>query len=619
MCGITGIYGNFSSLEEKIKGMNDALQHRGPDAEGYFFDPQRGLALGHRRLSILDLSTHANQPFHSKCGRYVMVYNGEVYNYKEIAQELDVAMTTHCDTEVIIEAYVKWGEAFIHKLNGMFALAIYDKQTFKLQLFRDRFGIKPLFYYFDGKNFGFASETKALFDILGNRELNLEAVKDYLFLEYIPNGQSIFKNVHKLKAGHKLSYTTDGVHVVKYYDLLDKFNPGEKNEQDSKEELKERIRKSVQMRRISDVPVGAFLSGGADSSLICAVFQENSDNPINSFNIGFDNAQFDESGYATEVANHLQTNHEMVRASQDESLKMLDHVIDFYDEPFASTSAFPTMLVCEKAKENVTVALSGDGGDELFMGYGYYRWMDRFNKVSSFGGYAARKLTASVLSLMDNRSKRAASVLDYDDPKTAWLHIWSQEQYMFSQKEISQLIGNEYKNQSLLDDWNEISQMDCHFHEKVSLFDIKNYLADNLLYKVDIASMRSSLEVRVPFLDHNVVEMALNLPVDYKIRGNEQKYIQKKILEDYLPSDLIYRQKWGFPAPISDWLKGNLSYLLEKTLNAKVIERQGIFNSPFIKKLKGDYLSGRDFLYRRIWALIFFQLWYKKNVDNQLF
>ncbi len=618
MCGIAGLYGEFQGQEITIKHMTNELAHRGPDAEGFFFDPVNGLALGHRRLSILDLSDYANQPFHSKCGQYIMIYNGEVYNYKEVAKFLDVELTTNCDTEVVIEAFAKNGIDFVHRLNGMFAMAIYDKKTGALHLYRDRFGIKPLFYYFDGVNFAFASETKALLRILKQKKINKQALKDYLFLEYIPGGQSIFNGIHKLKAGHRLTFKDGKIKIQQYYNILNRLNPQNMSQQESHNQIKTLLKDSVDRRRVSDVPIGAFLSGGADSSLVCALFQEISDQPIHSFNIGFENAQFDESYYAQQVANHLNTHHDMLHATQEESLKMLDDVITYYDEPFAATSAFPSMLVCRKARNKVTVALSGDGGDELFMGYGYYRWMDRFATVSKFGGYAARKAIASILSSLDNRSRRAAQVFDYDDDESAWLHIWSQEQSMFSQKEISHLLLSDYKNSSLLNDWKEIRSLDCDLYTKISLLDIKNYLADNLLYKMDIASMRSGLEVRVPFLDHNLVEAAINLPTKYKINGRTQKYVQKKILEDYVPKELIYRKKWGFPAPIKDWLHADLNYLFDLTLSKQVLRRQDIFNPNWVQHLVNEFKSGRSYHFNKVWALIFFQLWYKKNIDGTI-
>lgn len=618
MCGIAGLYGDFQNQKITIKHMMSGLAHRGPDAEGFFFDPANRLVLGHRRLSILDLSDHANQPFHSKCGRYVMVYNGEVYNYKEVAKSLDVELTTYCDSEVVIEAFAKNGIDFVHQLNGMFAMAIYEKKTGVLHLYRDRFGIKPLFYYFDGVNFAFASESKALLETLKQKKINDQALKDYLFLEYIPGGQSIFDGIHKLKAGHRLTFKDRKIEIDQYYNILDRLNPQNISERESYDQIKALLKGSVDRMRVSDVPIGAFLSGGADSSLVCALFQEISDQPIHSFNIGFENAQFDESYYAQQVANHLNTHHDRLHATQEESLKMLDDVISYYDEPFAATSAFPSMLVCRKASNKVTVALSGDGGDELFMGYGYYKWMDRFTTVSKFGGYAARKAVATILSSLDNRSRRAAQVFDYDDNESAWLHIWSQEQSMFSQKEISHLLLSDYKNSTLLKDWKEIRSLDCDLYTKISLLDIKNYLADNLLYKMDIASMRSGLEVRVPFLDHNLVEAAINLPTQYKINGRAQKYIQKKILEDYLPKELIYRKKWGFPAPVKDWLHADLNYLFDLTLSKQVLKRQDIFNPNWVQHLVNEFKNGRSYHFNKVWALIFFQLWYKKNIDGTI-
>lgn len=622
MCGIAGYFspeGRFN--KQHLQTVTNSLTHRGPDASGYFIE--NAVGFGHRRLSIIDLSEAANQPFFSRNKRFVVVFNGEIYNFNEIEKELkevekNFHPNTNSDTEIITEAFAVWGIEFVHKLNGMFTIAVYDREEKTLFLFRDRMGIKPVYYHYDGSNFVFASELKALTKIGIDKTLNLNALKDYLFLEYVPGEQTIFKNIRKLSAGYFLKISEQDFEKKQYYNIADKYLENTANTEDYyKEQFIEHLRKSVKYQSISDVPIGAFLSGGTDSSLICSVFQEQNLQPVNTFTIGFDEKEFDETAYAEKVAEILKTNHSLTRVGEKEALEIAEQVCDFYDQPFAAPSTIPSYIVCKKARQNVTVALSGDGGDELFMGYGYYNWQKRIEKLSTLGGYPARKLAAFMLSLLDNQSKRAARIFDYADHQNIWLHIWSQEQYMFSENEISSLFAEEYKHTTLSQDWEKISSMKIHPFEQIALFDIKHYLADNLLYKMDIASMASSLEVRVPYLDHNLAEFAVNVPLEYKIKGKEQKYLMKKSLEKYLPDDLIYRKKWGFPAPLGTWLQTDLSFMIKKYLSKKELEKHGLFNQNFIENLVSKFRKEETFHYKRIWALIVFQMWFNRYIQNE--
>jgi asparagine synthase (glutamine-hydrolysing) len=620
MCGIAGYFSPEARFQKQhLETLTSVLAHRGPDASGYFIE--NAVGLGHRRLSIIDLSESANQPFFSRNNKYVLVFNGEIYNYKEIEAEIKIVdknfqPKTTSDTEIITEAFAIWGIDFVHKLNGMFTIAVYDRQEKSLLLFRDRMGIKPVYYYCDGKNFVFASEIKALTKIGLDKTLDLNALKDYFFLEYIPGEQTIFKNIRKLSAGFFLKISEKGLEKKQYYDITDKYlEKTENSEEYYKERFIEQLKKSVKYQSISDVPIGAFLSGGTDSSLICSIFQEQNTQPVNTFTIGFDIKEFDETSYAGKVAEILKTNHNLTHVREKEGLELVEHLCDFYDQPFAVTSTIPSYIVCKKAKQHVTVALSGDGGDELFMGYGYYNWQKRIEKINSFGGYHVRKIASSLLGMLDNRSKRAARIFDYTNDENSWLHIWSQEQYMFSEKEISTLFHTDYQHSTLSAEWAKISSMDMHPFEQIALFDIKNYLADNLLYKMDIASMASSLEVRVPYLDHNLVEFAVNVPLKYKIKNGEQKYLMKSVLEKCLPNDLIHRKKWGFPAPVGNWLQSDMSYLIDKYLNAEQLNKHQLFNLDFVNSLITKFRKGEDFHYKRIWALIIFQMWFNKYME----
>jgi len=617
MCGISGFFSPKQKFtKEHLLKMTQRLGHRGPDAEGIFQDDV--CALGQRRLSVIDLSEDANQPMISQNKRYILCFNGEIYNFQEIANTLDVNLKTSSDTEVLLELYVQRGLEALQELNGMFAIALYDKLEQSLYLFRDRIGIKPLYYTYDGENLAFASETKALLELPIDKTLNLEALKDYFFLEYIPGDQSIFKSIHKLSQGYYLKVDRQGFEIKQYYNIYEKidFEGKDKGEQHYKEGFVEKLEKSIQYRSISDVPIGAFLSGGTDSSLICSIFQKQNQQPINTFTIGFDVASFDESVYAEQVSTHLNTKHQLDRINAEDSLAKVNQIVKHYDEPFAVPSTIPSLLVSEKARGKVTVAMSGDGGDELFMGYGYYFWYDRIKKVSNVGGYAARKLVSSLFAGLDNRKQRAGRVFDYKDFSKIWLHIWSQEQYMFSEKEISQLFNEKYEHETTWKEWQKIDKLPLHTFEKISLFDINNYLANNLLHKIDIASMANSLEVRVPFLDHNLVEYALNIPHQYKIQGKEQKYLMKKTLIDYLPKELVYRKKWGFPAPVGVWLKKELAFLIDKYLSENRVQKQGIFNYKPIQKMILEFKHGKDYHYKRIWALLTFQMWYDEYLGD---
>jgi asparagine synthase (glutamine-hydrolysing) len=613
MCGITGFISLNHNREHLVK-MTNSLKYRGPDAEGYYFDDKETVGLGHRRLSVIDLSISGNQPMNSHCERYVIAFNGEVYNFNSIKKKLNRSWKSNSDTEVVLEAFVEYGKDFVHQLNGMFAIAIWDKEEKKLHLFRDRFGIKPLLYYFDGASFAFGSELKSLLSLSFPRVLNKEAVKDYFFLEYIPQDQTVFKNYFKLKPGqHLIINEQKELEIKTYYQLSDQLKEKEKiSERDAKEQFKEQLTNSIQLRKISDVPIGSFLSGGADSSLICSVFQEKSNTQIETFNIGFDVAEFDESAYATKVAKHLKTKHHYHLVSEQIAKDKISSIVDFYDEPFAVPSVIPTMILSEQTKQNVTVALSGDGGDELFMGYGYYNWHTRIEKLKKVGGKFGVKAASQLLKASNNRGKRAGRVMDIPDFGNSWQHIWSQEQYMFTEKEIAQLFSEPYKHVSTHENWKKIDSLGLQPFEKIGLFDIENYLANDLLHKVDIASMSAGLELRVPFLDHNLVEFALNLPIEHKIKEGEQKYLVKKLLEDYLPKDLIYRKKWGFPAPVGHWMQSDLAYLIENYLGKKMIDKVGLFNYSFIENLVKEFKQGTFHHYKRIWALIVFNMWYEK-------
>lgn len=620
MCGITGFISfNEQFSESDLHQITNPLKHRGPNAKGYFFDNTCGL--GHRRLSILDLSDRANQPMYSQNKRYVMVFNGEVYDFQEIAKTLAIQLKTTSDTEVVLESFAQKYVNFLHDLNGMFALAIYDTFEQSLYLFRDRIGIKPLYYYFDETypdRLVFASELKSITELSTiPKEVNLEAVKDFLHLGYIPNPKSIYKNIHKLPAGSWLKLSQkEGVVIEKYWDLRKKIYdaPTQKKlnilnkEEEAEKQLKKLLHKSLEYRLISDVPLGVFLSGGIDSSTVAAVASKELSLPINTFSIGFEENTFNEATYAKEVAKHIQSNHYELYVSIQDAKKLIPELINFYDEPFADASAVPTFIVSKFAKERVTVALGGDGGDELFFGYGMYLWAKRLQKSFWKG---MRKPTATMLKMLKgNKYQKASHLFRYPNKQEIAHHIFSQEQHYFGRLEIENLMTNapQTSYSRLVNFPRELTAM-----EKQAFFDLEFYLPDDLLVKVDRASMQNSLEVRVPMLDHRIIEFALNLNPELKYKKGESKYLLKKILYQYLPKKLFDRPKRGFSIPLIEWLQGDLSFLIDEYLNEEVIKRFGIIKYEEVVKYKEKFKKGRTYIYGRLWALIVLHQFLVKN------
>ena len=615
MCGITGFISNNFKKTDLVK-MTDALSHRGPDASGCFFDSHQGVALGHRRLSILDLSENANQPMYSHCKRYIMVYNGEVYNFDELRKKIiNINWKTKSDTEVILEAFAKWKFDFINKLNGMFAIAIYDKIEGSIHLFRDRMGIKPLYYYHNNDEFIFASEIKAIKKLKLNLSIDHDSIYSYLHLGYIAGDRSIFNEIKKVETGTLMTFKNNKLKCKRYWSTSLLFEKKTNTDfQTTKLKLKELIVDSVNKRLVSDVPVGTFLSGGTDSSLITAIAQKQSFQKINTFSIGFKEAKYNESIHAKKVANYLNTNHTEFIISENEAINELEKIIEHMDEPFADSSVLPTMMVSKMARKYVTVCLSGDGGDEQFMGYGAYNWANRLRNPILWN---LRYPIFKFLKLsIKNQNKRGALV--FKSPKGNWKsHIFSQEQYLYSEAEIKKIL-KVTTNSDLINQMNfDIAKKrKLTPSESQALFDLNNYLVDDLLVKVDRCSMYSSLECRVPLLDHNIVEFCLNIDENIKIKNGNQKYLLKQILFDYIPEEIMDRPKWGFSIPLEKWLKKDLRYLIEKYLNEEVINEINVLNYIVVSNIKKRYFNGESYLYNRIWSLIVLIKFLKENVGQ---
>jgi asparagine synthase (glutamine-hydrolysing) len=615
MCGIAGFVSK-QYKEENLKSMTNALRHRGPDAEGFYFDENIGIALGHRRLSILDLSENGNQPFFSKDKRFITIYNGEVYNYRETALKYAINPQTSTDTEVIVERFAKDGEKSIADFNGMFALAIWDTIAEKLYLIRDRVGIKPLYYYFDGENFAFASEIKGLVQLPIDKSLDYTAIANYLYLGFFPQEQSIFKHIKKLPAGCIGTLEKNSFSIKSYWTLESGISQKSlKNEQEAKKQLKELLIASVQGQMISDVPLGTFLSGGIDSSLVTAIAQHISTQPIKTFSIGFKEAKFNEANYARSVAQYLKTDHHEFILSKDDALDKIQDLLDVYDEPLNDGSAVATLLVSEMARKHVTVTLSGDGGDELFLGYNTHTWAKRLDnpivKTIKYPLSIALKLTGN------KRLQNASEVLNYTNSARIKSHVFSQYQYLFSEKALNNLL---LENEGVdFEENTPKTQRALSKKEGQAFFDFSHYLKDGLLVKVDRASMFYGLETRVPLLDHNIVEFAFNLDESLKYKSGEAKYLLKQVLYDFIPASYFNRPKQGFSIPLEYWLKTDLRYLIEEYLSEESVRAINICRYDAVKSLKEAYLNGNNYDFKRLWGLILLHKWLHENTGRVLF
>jgi asparagine synthase (glutamine-hydrolysing) len=606
MCGISGFFQTGRTLQEShLKEMTDIQAHRGPDAAGYYFNEICGL--GHRRLSILDLSDAANQPFWSADGKAVMVYNGEIYNYQEIAADLGMKMRTTSDTEVILEAFLKWGPECVHRFNGMFAFAVFKPETDELFLCRDRMGIKPLYVYHQDGITVFSSELKGILALRPSIQLSLDktAVRDYLHLGYVPEPLTISREVKKFPSGSYATVNGKGLHIKSYWQPEDQLKSEViSNEVEAEKELHELLLSSVRYRMISDVPFGTFLSGGIDSSLVTALAQNLSDKPVNTFSIGFKESKFNEAHYAKDVAKHLKTHHHEFIVGERDALELIDKMTDAYDEPFADSSSLPTMLVSKLARKHVTMTLSGDGGDELFLGYGSYLWAARMSNpfIRTF-----RKPIGWLLSKHpDNRFKRAANHFKFEDADRLRSHIFSQEIYYYASTELDALLKPAFRGGFSFHEgeFQEKLKRNLNVSEQQALFDLRFYLKDDLLTKVDRATMQFSLETRVPLLDYRIVSFALNLDPALKMKDGKSKYLLRKILFKYVPETLFDRPKWGFSIPLERWMENELSYLIDQYASREMCEKHGIIEFNRFNKYIQEFKSGRTYMYNRIWQVI---------------
>jgi len=622
MCGICGAYNIID--KDLLKSMCNAIEHRGPDDEGHYIGAD--VMLGMRRLKIIDLYT-GNQPIYNEDGTIVIVYNGEIYNFLEIRKFLEQnghTFKTNTDTEVIVHLYEELGDRAVERLRGMFAFALWDSSKKRLLLARDRIGIKPLYYYCNDGTVIFASELKAIlrYEKIKKR-INFNALHDYLTFMYVPAPDTIFRDIYKLEQGHILVCENGNIEIKKYWDVNACFHHDDledlfKDEASIGEKMYELVKESLRLHLISDVPVGVFLSGGLDSGTIVAALSEISNNPINTFSVGFPDERDSEIALAGVVAKRFNTvHHEYI--VNPASMGDLQKILYFFDEPFADSSAIPTYYVSRYARESVAVALSGDGGDEIFGGYGNYK-ADKIGLfLRKFPAVVRNKLTRFIVKAIPALdTAKVGKILDAlrTTPERAhilWLNCFSEDskRELYVENHLMRLLDrNSMDRYSSF--FNEFDMND--FINKCICVDIKTVLPNDYLTKIDRMSMANSLEVRVPFLDHKLLEFAVRMSSKYKLRGLTTKYLLRKIMKDKLPKEIITGRKKGFTLPLASWFREDFSALVNEFLSKDIIQKRGYFNFTFIKNLADVHLAGKGDNSKLLWALICFEIWHRKFI-----
>ncbi|HEX9665052.1 MAG TPA: asparagine synthase (glutamine-hydrolyzing) [Thermodesulfobacteriota bacterium] len=641
MCGIVGFCSINKCTDESIlRSMRDTLAHRGPDDSGLYIDQEHNVGLAHTRLSILDLSSLGHQPMSNDNGSVWITYNGEVYNFKEIREELEkkrYAFKSNTDTEVLVKAYEEWGIDCVHKFIGMFAFAIWDRNQQKLYLVRDRVGVKPLYYFFKDGILLFASELKALIKHPNFRkEINLSILPHYLRFGFIQSPYTIFHDTFKLKPGHYLCLYKNKLVEKKYWDIVDFYNadPIEGTEEEITLELENLLVNSFKYRLISDVPVGVFLSGGLDSSIVTALLQHNIGSKLKTFTIGFDESGLNEADWSKSIASYLGTDHTEYYLSVEEAANIIYKIPEIYDEPLGDHSVIPTYLVSQLARKDVTVALSADGGDELFCGYSrykaYVRLYEKFLRLPKFlTNSVIKSMTSLNPSRVDDFYRTFQAVMpevkEIKDKYIKWrdmliesnngnlIEMYKCNLSKWTTEELGGIIDYKYNYSYDAAYVDTIESMpNNELLNKVMALDFKTYLPDDILTKVDRATMSVSLEGREPFLDHRLLEFVARVPLKFKYHEGTSKYILRKVLYKHIPRELIERPKQGFVAPLSRWLKGELHQVVKEYLNEDRLRREGIFNSEVVSSYIKDFYSGVSINVNKIWFLLVFQMWKEK-------
>jgi len=627
MCGIAGFFQRSADvdgpLERVAQTMADTLTHRGPDDSGAWADPVAGIALGHRRLSIIDLSAAGHQPMASASGRFIVSYNGEIYNHTDLRKELESLGATfrgHSDTEVIVEGFAHWGIAeTLSRLIGMFALAVWDRDTRTLTLIRDRLGIKPLYWGEFGSTVVFGSELRAIrAHPRAAPTINRSAVADLVRHGYVTGVHSIYNEVQRIPPGGLLSIGPDGSTTTDRYWAV-KAGPVDATEspEDSRERIEALLGDAVKRRMVADVPLGAFLSGGIDSSAVTALMQEHASRPVKTFTVGFGQRDYDEATHARAVSEHLGTDHTEIRFDADEGAALIPKLPAMYDEPFADSSQIPTFLVSQVARRDVTVALSGDGGDEVFAGYTRHQLAARWARIDGIPTPLRRLVGAALRAASPDTLDRFARLLPANRrPPQAGMRL----------HKLAAILGAP----SLDAVYESLTRYGDHFVLGVNqepstrrgpvsgdpvlwmqTCDLNGYLPDDVLTKVDRASMAVGLEARVPILDHRVVEAMWALPTNQKIRDGTSKWLLREILYRHVPRDIFDRPKQGFAVPVTRWLRGPLRDWAETLLSEDRLKQDGIFDPSAVRTLWSAHLSGRVDHGGALWATLMFQAWHE--------
>ncbi|MEO6388425.1 MAG: asparagine synthase (glutamine-hydrolyzing) [Croceibacterium sp.] len=637
MCGITGYWSAGGKPDENlVRRMGEAIASRGPDGSGAWVDEQTGIALSHRRLAIIDLSAAGHQPMVSECGRFVLIFNGEIYNHLQLRRELETIGAApewrgHSDTETMLAAFAKWGiEGALHRFNGMFAFALWDRRERALTLARDRMGEKPLYYGHGGKTFFFGSELKSFRPHPDwSPEIDRNALADFLQYNYVPGPKSIYRGIRKLPAAHFVTIRNQGQDVgepVAYWDIDDKARQPKMSgsAKELTDELEKLLLDSVKMRMASDVPLGAFLSGGIDSTIIAAMMQAQSDVPVRTFTIGFGEKAYNEAEHAKAIAQHLGTDHTELYVSAQDALDVIPKLPEIWDEPFADSSQIPTLLLSKLTRQHVTVSLSGDGGDELFCGYNrYVTGHAIWSKLARLPKPVRRSLAWGMLrtpksvskavevllpkrfgvSNLPDRLPKLAEVLNVSDDRAYYRKLVSHWETPYAT-----VIGADSEN-----DWQSDWSGPTSILERMMLADMKTYLPDDILVKVDRASMAVSLEGRVPLLDHRVVEFALRTPLAMKYRDGQGKWLLREVLYRHVPREMMERPKMGFGVPIEEWLTGPLRPWAESLLDERRLRHEGFLDPAPIRKKWREHLSGERRWHYHLWDILMFQAWLEQQ------